>query len=638
MAVSKMKKLSVIAMKDETDRLAGRLLKLRCVEVTRLAEEDSPDGLRRLSCADELTPLYEGRRDCEKALKLLEPYSERKKGLFAKKRRLEAERAVTTDTEAALEAARDTIAAAGRITELESEKRGAAIEAERLKPWLSCDASFGETTDTTVTIFGTLPVYTDMNALCGGGADFAAEEISSDAGVKYVCVIARKDEAGKARQALFEYGFVESELTGLGSTAAEETERIMRRTDGIDAEIAKLKESLSRLAEKEEQIEDACDMLGARITAAETKQKLFESENAVYMRGWVPEKAAERVTNELDRMECCYELTEPEEGDDVPVLLVNREALSAFESVIGMYSLPAYGAFDPTLVMSVFYFIIFGLMLGDFVYGLILTVGGFLAVKLLDLGDGVKRLIKLFAICGISCMISGIIFGSYLGDFPKQFCQNMLGIEIGSIALWFDPLSDPVKFLVVSLAVGVVHLLAGLGVKFYVMCITGHPIAAIFDVGSWYVIFLGIGLYFVNPTVGMITAAVGVLMIVFTQGRAEKNPIMKLAKGVIKLYDIVNFVSDLLSYSRIMALGMASAVVAGVINIISTMFGPSVPGFILMVVIIIIGNVVNLAINLLGSFVHTSRLQYIEFFGKFYEDGGRAFEPVCAEGKYNRIE
>ena len=215
----------------------------------------------------------------------------------------------------------------------------------------------------------------------------------------------------------------------------------------------------------------------------------------------------------------------------------------------------------------------------------------------------------------------------------------MLGIENPvRLAILFDPVQDPISFLILSLAVGAVHLLVGMGIKAYVLIRTGHPWAAVFDVGSWYILFAGIGLYFVSSTVGMAVAGLGALMLIASQGREKKGFFGKLFGGVLSLYDIVNYVADLLSYSRIMALGMSSAVIASVINIISTLKGPTVGGYIMMIVVVIFGNVVNLAINLLGSFVHASRLQYIEFFGKFYESGGRAFDPVVPASRYTALD
>jgi V/A-type H+-transporting ATPase subunit I len=138
--------------------------------------------------------------------------------------------------------------------------------------------------------------------------------------------------------------------------------------------------------------------------------------------------------------------------------------------------------------------------------------------------------------------------------------------------------------------------------------------------------------------VGWIVLGVGALMIVATYGRAQKNPIMRIAMGFKGLYDLINYASDLLSYCRILALGLASAVMAQVFNLLATMGGPTPVGFVLLVAVLIVGHVLNIAINLLGAFVHTSRLQYLEFFGKFFEDGGVGFVPATPSEEYSTAE
>ena len=246
-------------------------------------------------------------------------------------------------------------------------------------------------------------------------------------------------------------------------------------------------------------------------------------------------------------------------------------------------------------------------------------------------------------------MVFGVIFGGYFGDLPIKIMQNMFGdFSVTNVALCFDPTTGtgPIYFLVMSFVAGAVHLLFGMGIQAGILIKNGHPFAALFDIGSWYVLFAGIGLFFVNSTVGAVVALTGVLMLVFSQGRDAKNPIMKIFGGVKSLYNIVNYISDLLSYSRIMALGLASAIIASVVNILATMpagglmgsIGGKIAAWIIMTAILIFGHTLNLVINLLGTFVHTSRLQYIEFFGKFFEDGGREFEPIMPDATYTRIE
>ena len=237
-------------------------------------------------------------------------------------------------------------------------------------------------------------------------------------------------------------------------------------------------------------------------------------------------------------------------------------------------------------------------------------------------------------------MIWGVLMGSYFGDFPLAYMQHMAGMsEVPkTLALWFDPIQNPMNFLILSLGVGAVHLVAGMAVKFSLIWKSGKPLDAIFDVGSWWVLFAGLGLLAVKPEIGKWVALAGVAMLVLTQGRAEKNIIMKLGKGIFSLYDLISYGSDLLSYSRILALGLASAVIGQVVNILATLAGPSVVGFIAMVLIFIVGHILNLVINVLGTFVHTSRLQYIEFFGKFFVDGGKPFRPLAPADEYTYRE
>ena len=321
-----------------------------------------------------------------------------------------------------------------------------------------------------------------------------------------------------------------------------------------------------------------------------------------------------------------------------------------------MYSYPKYGTFDPTTVMSIFYFLIFGLMFADVGYGALLVLVGFLAPKILRMKPSMTRMLNMFAYCGIACTVCGFVFGGWFGDLPYALMTSFGGYEsveaakeafpifnglvvtLGGSPVSLNPLDNPMAFLVISLVMGAIHLIAGMAVKFVLLCKQGEVFAAIFDIGSYWILFAGLGLIFVNPTVGWIVLGVGALMIVATYGRAQKNPIMRILMGFKGLYDLINYASDLLSYCRILALGLASAVMAQVFNLLATMGGPTPVGFVLLVAVLLIGHVLNIAINLLGAFVHTSRLQYLEFFGKFFEDGGVGFSPAEPSNEYSTVE
>ena len=321
----------------------------------------------------------------------------------------------------------------------------------------------------------------------------------------------------------------------------------------------------------------------------------------------------------------------------MPVLLSNNSIAKPFESIIDMYVLPTYGSFDPTAIMAVFYFIIFGLMLADVVYGLILAIGGFWALKKLDLGKGIKQLVKLFAICGISCTIAGVFLGSYMGDLPSAIAVAFGGEAFEMPLTLINPLEEPILFIVVSLAVGFVHMLVGLGIKFYVVCRDSSFLSAFFDVGGWFIVFAGAGLIFLHKIVGISVLAFGIAVMMIGGALSKKGIFGRVIGSFGAVYGFVGFASDLISYSRIMALGLTSAIIASVFNILATIALPSPVGFILFIVVILVGHLLNLGINIIGTFVHASRLQYIEFFGKFYEDGGRKFLPLTSSEKYTSI-
>ena len=380
-----------------------------------------------------------------------------------------------------------------------------------------------------------------------------------------------------------------------------------------------------------------CDIVSTEIAKTEAQKKLICTKSAVILSGWVPEKKTGAIDKILEGYECFREYSDPEEGDDVPVLLSNNSIAKPFESIIDMYVLPTYGSFDPTAIMAIFYFIIFGLMLADVVYGLILAIGGFWALKKLDLGKGIKQLVKLFAICGISCTIAGVFLGSYMGDLPSALVTAFGGEAFEMPLTLINPLEEPILFIVVSLAVGFVHMLVGLGIKFYVVCRDSSFLNAFFDVGGWFIVFAGAGAIFLHKIVGISILAVGIAVMMIGGALKKKGIFGRVIGGFGAVYGFVGFASDLISYSRIMALGLTSAIIASVFNILATIALPSPIGFVLFIVVILIGHLLNLGINIIGTFVHASRLQYIEFFGKFYEDGGRKFVPLTSDEKYTSI-
>ena len=321
------------------------------------------------------------------------------------------------------------------------------------------------------------------------------------------------------------------------------------------------------------------------------------------------------------------------------------------------YGLPVKGELDPTTIMSFFYIFFFGMMLSDAAYGAIVSiVCGILVWKFPRMSDSMKKSLKLFFYCGLSTLVWGILFGGYFGNIVDIVSEKFFGTAVTVPALWFIPLNDPMKLLVFSLLFGVIHLFVGLGIKGYLCLRDGKAMDFFCDVVLWFLLLVGL-IFMLLPsdifasiaqtnivfpgwlnTAAKVLAVIGASGIVLMSGRENKNPALRIALGAYDLYNITGWLSDALSYSRLLALGLATGVIASVINQMGSMLPNNVVGVIFFIVIFIVGHALNLAINLLGAYVHTNRLQFVEFFGKFYEGGGRPFAPFKENTKYADVK
>lgn len=646
MAVVRMKKLTLAAASCDADSLMQKLMWTGSVEVSDAASFVKGDS--RLTpderFSERLSELSLSMARYERALSLLKPHEKAPKGLFPARKAYGRE--LYDDPYETLSRANDL---AERVEDLSREADDSVASETRIKnslnflaPWRALDVKLSITsTASTEIIIGTLPKNASIESVISDLAEESESAILTRVGESenafYVSVFSLKEDADKVSSLLARRGFIRADFSQYSLTAAEEYEALRSESNALDAKRLGLDTSLKKLALSADLLRVAYDIVSSEAAKTEAQKKLICTSTAVILSGWVPEKKMGAISKILENYECFYEFADPEEGDDVPVALSNPDLAKPFESIIDMYVLPAYGTFDPTVIMSIFYFIIFGFMLADVVYGLILAIGGFIALKKFDLAKGVRQLVKLFAICGVSCTVAGIFFGSYLGDLPSQLIQAFGGEPFTMPLTLIDPLGDPIMFIVVALVVGLIHMLAGLAIKFYVVCKDESFFAALFDVGGWFIVFAGAGLYFLIGKIGLIVLAIGLLIMMIGGGLKKKGIFGRIIGGFGALYGFVGFASDLISYSRIMALGLTSAIIASVFNILATIALPSPIGFVLFIVVVVVGHLFNLAINLIGTFVHASRLQYIEFFGKFYEDGGRKFSPLTTAEKYTKI-
>lgn len=328
---------------------------------------------------------------------------------------------------------------------------------------------------------------------------------------------------------------------------------------------------------------------------------------------------------------------EEAEKDDseVPIKLKNNKIVTAFESLTEMYAYPRYNEIDPTPLLTPFYIVFFGMMGADAGYGLTLLLGTLFVLKFFNLNKKSKLLVQFFFYLSFSVIIWGVLYGSYFG------------YEIPGLWRLVNPANEFQKLLIGSIAFGLIHLFFGLAIKAYLLFKEGKPLDALYDVGFWYmalsggIVYLTFSLMNLSPvitSVSMWIMIVGMVGIVLTGGREAKSIGGKIGGGLYSLYGISSYVGDLVSYSRLMALGLSGGFIAQAMNMIAAMLGGSWIGFLFIPIILVVGHLFNLFLSFLGAYVHTSRLIYVEFFGKFYEGGGKPFKDFRTESKYINLD
>lgn len=641
--INKMKKLTLAAAKSDIDRIAGELLWLSSVEIN---PAELCDGVTVYDASADIAEHERRVNLLSEAIETLAVYgsgkkSKRQKNSSAAFSRKDFEKLDST-VEEALKSAETLREITRSNSALKSEINRKESEIINISPWERLDIPLSlEATASAKIIKGTLPCGTVLSEVCDNLSGSAIiGEVNRDNAYIYMYAICFGNDEETVRSVLSRFGFSSVNLRNYESTCSEELGRLRSEISALNEECAANLEKIKQLAAERRKLEHAYDYICAKLEKLKVKSEILCTESVCILQGWIPKEAIPRLSDKLAPFECYYELSDPETGEDVPVMLSNTRFASPFESIIAMYAYPQYGTFDPTLIMGIFYALIFGMIMQDVGYGLLLAIGCPLMIKLMRPKESTKKMLKAFSMCGISTIIFGVLFGGYFSDFPHQLAVNFFGASedaLSDIALLFNPVENNMGFLVMTLAVGALHMVIGMLIKAYMLIRDGDVFAAIFDVGSWLVLFAGIGVWVAVPSAGPWVAVLGALMLILTQGRDSKSIIGKFFKGIYSLYNIISYLSDLLSYSRIFALGLSGAIIGQVMNILGTLGGNSIVGFIALILIFIVGHVLNLALSLISAFVHTARLQYIEFFGKFYVDGGRPFNPAKINTKYSEI-
>lgn len=668
MAVLRMQRISICALKRDRKAILEKLQSLGVLEVSSVIGED--EDFRRTDTAQQKAEFEKAAVSADQALEILEKYSPENKSMFAA---LEGKKLIEPKTEEEVRTRRkELLETASEIADLDREHAEllASItkiqnSVESLTPWLSLDVPLkASQTERAVFFPGTMPGGTTVESayevLAQRAPDTESADIhiiSAEQSTVYLAVICLKEEAAAIEEALRSAGFARPSQTW-SRTPSEEKDVLLKEVETCREKIAAVEKRIEELSKERDNLKILSDYYRIRADKYSVLGQLPQSNRTFLISGYIPQCEAERVAGELsEKYDCMVDVEDLREDEEAPVILKNNPFSANMEGVVESYGLPAKGELDPTTIMSFFYVFFFGMMLSDAAYGAIVAVVcGILVHKFPRMSVGMRKSLKLFFYCGLSTLVWGILFGGYFGNVVDIVSEKFFGTKITVPALWFAPLDDPMKLLVFSLLFGVIHLFTGLGIKGYLCLKDGKVMDFICDVVLWYMLLTGLILmllpsdifasiaqmHIVFPgwlnTLAIGLAAVGAAGILLMSGRDKKNPALRLALGAYDLYNITGWLSDVLSYSRLLALGLATGVIASVINQMGSMVPSNVAGALAFAVIFVIGHSVNLAINLLGAYVHTNRLQFVEFFGKFYDGGGTPFNPFKENTKYTDIK
>lgn len=631
MAIVRMKHLRLVALTSDRENLLFDLSKLGAVEISTPKNDEWSEKFT-LSEAN-TAKLYAERSEVEVAMGTLAQYAKLKRGMFAERKRVSDKEFFDNEVlQSAIYSAREINDLSREIANTYANEARLENKKEALSPWRNLDIPLeSKGSKRALLEFGTIPAKFNIETVKEICSDAILECISSDREQHYVVLIAHTADEEKINEALRGVGFSKTPFKDAQGTVKENIAK-------LDAEISELKtvreecgKKISDMVSVSQALDMAYDALSVKIAKAEAQEKLLESEKTVMLTGWFPEREEKRLLALFENYGAAYEIRDPNDDEEPPILTYNSKMVAPYEMITNMYSPPAYRGIDPNPFMAPFFAVFFGIMFSDAAYGILLTLVGAIVLLKFKPRGGVKQMMSMAVMCGITTFIWGVLFGGFFGDAIPTAYKLFTGNEFTwNLALWFNPLDDPMLMLIFSFALGGIHIFAGMAVKAYMMIRDGHLLDAIFDIGSWWVLFGGIIFALVGLTdVGLILIGVGALALLLTQGRHEKKFLKKITSGLASLYDITSYLGDILSYSRLLALSLATAVIASVINTMGAMTGPI--GF---VVVFLIGHTFNIAVNLIGTYVHTSRLQYVEFFGKFYEGGGEIFSPLDTKTKY----
>ena len=649
MAIVKMSNFGLFTFDSDRDKLLHELQKFGYVHFTDLKEQTAylEEGLESLEIPYEVSEVEDKIQNVKFAMDLLKRYDERETGMKAMIKGKntftfeELEKKVAHfDYEPVIDKFRELTRKIDLISQEELKEKAAM---EELRPWrnLDYDVRLFRDFQFSEVFTGTIPkkLMESLKEALGTLEETYLETLSEGKDEAYVIGLTSKREKEDFNEILRNHSYTTVNLSVSG-TPEEEMKKRKESLEKMKEEKKKLQAEIKSMAGHLARFEEVYEyLLNLRLRYA-AENNFLRTGSVNVIEGYIPTDKTDAFRKAVEKtQEGAYylELAEAKKEDvSVPILLKNGKFAEAFESLTTMYSLPTYDAIDPTPLFAPFFFAFFGMMIGDWGYGIILMVLTGVALKIANLEKGQRLMMRFLFYLSFSTIAWGLMFGTFFGAAFPGFAL-------------INPSTEYQKLLIVSIAFGGIHLFYALGIKAYLAIRDGKPLDALYDVGFWYMALMGAIVFLLTMvlgnlpevlgTISLVVMVIGMVGIILTGGRENETPVGKLAGGMYSLYGISGYIGDFVSYSRLMALGLSGGFIATAINMmVGMLFDMGIPGMIAGVIVFLGGQAFNLFLSALSAYVHTSRLTYVEFFGKFYDGGGKPFKLFRNKSKYINVE
>ncbi len=620
--IVQMKRLTLVAHKADEAQILKNLQRIDAVEI--IQSGDVAEATTLESCQARVQQISD-------ALAIASPFAS-KAGLLTPRPDATVSH-IQAQMQAALQCS-DTLAEISRMltrNRAEIDKNNGVIE--QLRPWESFpdEMQFLQNAKSVKYFVGILAAA-DVEKLHDIDA-YTEYQFFCDGAQRSTVVACAPEDAKSIAGFLKSLNWSDVSFPKLAGKPADAIKRLEKENRELVSENGHLEAQLAAQAKNSDLLAAALDAAVIERDRAAAATEIAKSDATFQLEGWVRADEAELLKLTVEKVTDAFylDVREPGEDEAPPSVVQNKAFARPFEEVTNLYSRPDPKGIDATPYMAPFYVLLFGLMLSDTGYGVVLSIGCWLYLKFKKPTGISGGFAKVLFWGGLSTIVWGVLVGTFFGmDFDTLFGTNNI------FPLLVDPMGDPIMMLILCFGLGVLHILFGVALKMKMSFERHDWQTAIFDNFSWMLIILGLIMLALEQTkmIGTIMAIVGALMILLFKGRAKKNVFSRTASGLGELYQVTSFLSDILSYARLFALGIATGVIASVFNDLCAMLTGSpniflrILGIAVACALLVALHAFNIAINTLGAFVHCARLQYVEFYGKFYEAGGREFRPL----------